>query len=71
MFEGNGYTATDLPRVPYTLGEAVQAFDDSPLPRKAFGDAVVDHLLHFSRAELSAYDRFVTDYERARFFERG
>jgi glutamine synthetase len=70
MFEGNGYTATDLPRVPYTLGEAVQAFDESPLPRKAFGDEVVEHLLHFARTELRAYDRFVTDYERARFFER-
>jgi glutamine synthetase len=70
-FAGNGYLATDLPRVPHTLGEAVQAFDESPLPRNVFGDGVVDHLLHFSRAEMKAHDRFVTDYERARFFERG
>ena len=70
LFEGNGYTAAHLPRVPYTLGEAIAAFDEGPLPRRAFGDDVVDHLLHFARAELSAYDRTVTDFERARFFER-
>ena len=70
-FEGNGYTATQLPRVPATLGEAIEAFEASPLPRKAFGGEVVEHLLHFARAELAAYDRHVTDFERARYFERG
>jgi glutamine synthetase len=70
LFEGNGYVATDLPRVPHNLGEAVAAFDASPLVRKAFGNAVVEHLLHFTRSELAASDRVVTDFERARFFER-
>lgn len=71
LFEGNGYTATDLPRVPYTLGEAIEAFESSALPRAAFGDEVVDHLVHFSRSELAASERAVTDYERGRYFERG
>ena len=71
LFAGNGYTATDLPRVPYSLGEAIGAFEASPLPRSAFGDEVVDHLLHFARSELAAGERAVTDYERARYFERG
>ena len=71
LFEGNGYTATDLPRVPYSLGEAIGAFEASALPRSAFGDEVVDHLLHFARSELAAGERAVTDYERARYFERG
>ena len=70
-FEGNGYTATHLPRVPRTLGEAIEAFSASPLPRNAFGAEVVEHLVHFARAELAAYDRYVTDHERARYFERG
>jgi glutamine synthetase len=71
LFEGNGYLAEDLPRVPYTLGEALDAFAESDFVRNAFGDEVVEHLLHFGRAELSAYNRVVTDFERARFFERG
>lgn len=71
QFTGNAYTATDLPRVPRTLGEAIEAFASSPLPRNAFGDAVVEHLVHFARAELAAYERHVTDFERARFLERG
>jgi len=71
LFTGNGYTAHELPRVPYTLGEAVAEFEASPFVRNAFGDDVVEHLLHFVRAELAAYDRVVTDFERERFFERG
>ena len=71
LFEGNGYTATDLPRVPYSLGEAIGAFEASRLPRAAFGGEVVDHLLHFARSELAAAERAVTDYERGRYFERG
>jgi glutamine synthetase len=71
LFEGNGYLADHLPRVPHTLAEAVRAFEASDVLRSAFGDDVVAHLAHFARAELAAYDRTVTDFERARFFERG
>jgi glutamine synthetase len=71
MFTGNAYAAVDLPRVPHTLGEAIEAFSSSPLPEKAFGREVVGHLVHFARAELAAYQRHVTDFERARYFERG
>jgi len=71
MFSGNAYAASDLPRVPYTLGEAIEEFASSELTRNAFGAEVVEHLVHFARAELAAYQRHVTDYERARYFERG
>jgi glutamine synthetase len=71
LYQGNAYTDTTLPRVPVTLGEAVGEFADSDFVRNAFGDAVVEHLVHFARAELAAYDRSVTDFERTRFFERG
>ncbi|MCP5045437.1 MAG: glutamine synthetase [bacterium] len=70
LFEGDGYMADALPRVPYTLHEAIAAFDASPLVRNAFGDEVVEHLLHFARSEQEVYDKAVTDYERTRFFER-
>jgi glutamine synthetase len=71
LFEGNGYLADHLPRVPDTLGAALEAFDQSEFVRRAFGDSVVAHLVHFGRAELAAYNRVVTDFERARYFEQG
>lgn len=71
MFEGDAYAATaDLPPVPRTLAEAVDAFDGSAFARSAFGDDVVDHYVHFFRTEVAAYDAAVTDWERQRYFER-
>ncbi len=70
LFEGNGYAAKDLPRVPHTLAEAVEVFETSDFVRGAFGEEVVEHLVCFARAELAEYQRVVTDFERARFFER-
>ena len=31
---------------------------------------VAEHLIHFARSEQAEYDKAVTDYERARYFER-
>jgi glutamine synthetase len=70
IFEGNGYRATNLLRVPYTLSEAVDAFAASDFVQDAFGPEVVEHLLNFARAELAEYQRVVTDFERIRYFER-
>ncbi|MBW2388607.1 MAG: glutamine synthetase [Deltaproteobacteria bacterium] len=70
IFEGDAYSAEALPRVPTNLSDAIAAFDRSPLVREAFGEEVVEHLLHFARSEQRVYDKAVTDFERARFFER-
>ena len=70
MFEGDAYTAADLPAVPKTLAEAVGRFDQSAFARSAFGDDVVDHYVHFFRTEVTAFDAAVTDWERRRYFER-
>ena len=70
LFEGDGYEAHDMPRVPHTLDEAIEVFAGSEFARKAFGEPVVAHLLHFARAELGAHRIAVTDFERARYFER-
>lgn len=70
MFEGDAYTAADLPAVPRTLAEAVERFDESEFARRVFGDDVVDHYVHFFRTEVEAYDAAVTDWERRRYFER-
>jgi glutamine synthetase len=69
-FVGDIYAAKNLPRVPYTLTEAVQLFSTSVFAKKAFGEDVVEHYTHFYRTEAAAYDKAVTDWERQRYFER-
>ena len=69
-FEGNVYAAESLPRVPACLRDAIAVLEQSKLARQAFGDAVVDHYLHFARTEQAALDTLVSDVERRRYFER-
>lgn len=70
IFEGDIYAAADLPRVPKTLNEGISELEQGDFARQAFGDAVVDHYLHFLRTEQRKFDEIVTCWERARFFER-
>jgi glutamine synthetase len=70
-YRGNGYLATQAPRVPRALYEAIAAWEQSQVAREAFGEAVVAHYLNAARVEQSAFDAAVTDWERARYFERG
>ena len=46
MFEGNAYEAKDVPRVPSSLHEAIEAFRGSDVAREVFGDFVFEHLLN-------------------------
>jgi glutamine synthetase len=69
-FVGDVYAAQNLPRVPYTLGDAVKTFADSEFAKHAFGAEVVEHYAHFYRTEVAAYDKAVTDWEHKRYFER-
>jgi glutamine synthetase len=66
---GNAYTA-GAQRLPTTLAEATQLFDESAVARAAFGDDVVDHYLNYAAVELKAFNAAVTDWERVRGFER-
>lgn len=68
--EGNAY-ASDAKRFPSTLREATAALEGGTMARAAFGDQVVDHYLNYARTEQGLFDRFVTDWERNRYFERG
>jgi glutamine synthetase len=70
LFVGNLYEAENVPRVPRTLGEAIEAAESSAMLRQAFGDDVLDHYLHFSRTEKRKFDEAVTTWERARYLER-
>ena len=69
-FEGNAYVS-DVQRFPSTLRDAVIALEHGSMARAAFGDDVVDHYLNYARTEQQLFDRVVTEYERARLFERG
>jgi glutamine synthetase len=69
-FVGDIYAAKNLPRVPFTLSQAVDAFEASAVAKRAFGSEVVDHYTHFYRSEAAAFDKAVTDWERRRYFER-
>jgi glutamine synthetase len=68
--EGNAYES-DAERFPSTLREAIWALEGGSMARAAFGDDVVDHYLNYARTEQSLFDRVVTDWERARLYERG
>ncbi len=70
LFSGDVYAARDLPRVPATLRDAIVAFEASDLFRRAFGEDVVEHLLHFARTEQRKFDEVVTSWERRRYLER-
>jgi len=69
MTIGNGYEA-DKPRVPTSLREAAELFDNSTHARRVFGDDVVNHLVNAARIEIRAFDSAITDWERVRGFER-
>jgi len=68
-FVGNAYVA-DAPRVPTTLREAMELFDQSQVARDAFGDEVVDHYVQAARVEVNTFNAAITDWERYRGFER-
>lgn len=67
--QGNAYES-DAERFPSTLRDAIAALEAGTMARAAFGDQVVDHYLNYARTEQGLFDRFVTDWERKRYFER-
>lgn len=69
-FVGDVYAAQTLPRVPYTLQEAADAFEHSSFVMHALGDDVYEHYTHYFRVEHRTFDAAVTDWERKRYFER-
>ena len=69
-YDGDGYTASDLPRIPATFVEAIELWRTSGIARECFGDDVHHHVLHFAETEWEAFNRTVTDWERRRYYER-
>jgi len=67
---GNAYVDPKLSRLPGSLREAADLLQASKLARSAFGDGVVEFYVHHARLELEAFNNAVTDWEKARYFER-
>ncbi len=69
-YSGNGYTATDLERIPSTFAEAIELWRASEIAVECFGADVHHHVLVHAESEWRAFNQTVTDWERARYFER-
>jgi len=69
-FEGNGYAAEGIPRVSYSLHEAIVEFEKSEAAREMFGEDVYHHLLNCAKQEQILYDDVITDWEVKRYFEQ-
>jgi glutamine synthetase len=65
-----GPPGADCPRLPDSLPEAANLLEASEVARKGLGDALVDSLVAAARAEWAAYGAQVSEWERARGFER-
>ncbi len=66
----NAYEATEVPRIPSTLVEAIAELRDSAVALEAFGPEVHHHLLNTAQQEWEASNRHVSDWELQRNFER-
>jgi glutamine synthetase len=69
-FVGNGYDAPEIPRIPWSIVDAINAWERSDIAREAFGDDVHHHILTMAKAEWQAFNQSVTDWELRRYWER-
>jgi len=70
MFLGDVYSAQQLPRIPFSFQDAINAFSNSEFAKKAFGEDVVEHYARHFQLEQNAFLKAVTDWERVRYFEQ-
>jgi glutamine synthetase len=67
---GNAYAATDRPRLPRALHEAIRELEASTAAVEILGQEVVDHYLNAARVEQATYDAVVHPWDRERYLER-
>jgi glutamine synthetase len=65
----NAYAAPSDAPLPKNLGEAVKLFRESAVARKWFGDEFVNHYAATREWEVRQFEKAVTDWELARYFE--
>lgn len=69
-FKGNAYADPNVKRIPSSLHEAIMCWENSGVISKVLGDKVAKHYLHAATVEQQAFDRFVSNWEIARYFEQ-
>lgn len=70
LFQGDAYSAQELPEIPGTLQEAIELFGRSDFVSRAFGEEVLQHYLRFYQNEQDVFNSAVTNWEVERYFER-
>ena len=68
-FTGNAYDS-DSSRVPASMSEALELWENSAWIKETFGAEVQAHYANMARVEIAAYGKAVTDWELFRNFER-
>jgi len=68
-FTGNAYES-DSARVPASMTEALDLWENSAWVKEVFGSEVQAHYANMAKVELAAYGKAVTDWELFRNFER-
>jgi glutamine synthetase len=68
-FTGNAYES-DSARVPASMTEALDLWENSAWVKEVFGSEVQAHYANMAKVELTAYGKAVTDWELFRNFER-
>ena len=68
-FTGNAYES-DSSRVPASMAEALELWENSAWIKETFGAQVQAHYANMARVEIAAYGKAVTDWELFRNFER-
>ncbi|MCK5674891.1 MAG: glutamine synthetase, partial [Spirochaetales bacterium] len=68
--KGNIYADESLPKVPGSLKEAADNFNNSKIAREIFGDDIVDHYVRHAVLEVEEYEKNVSEWELKRYFER-
>ncbi|SFS30435.1 glutamine synthetase family protein [Marininema halotolerans] len=70
--QGNAYEGKEgALAIPRSLYEAVDCWERSEVVKKVLGEEVAYHYGHAARLEQQAFDMFVTNWERRRYFEQG
>ncbi len=67
---GNAYAQANVPRIPATLYEAIECFENSSIVKEILGEEVAEHYLHTAKTEQEQYDKIVSDWEVKRNFEQ-
>jgi glutamine synthetase len=67
--EANAYELENPPSLHRNLTQATDALERSETVRALLGDNVVDHYVGVARWEIAEFEKYVTDWERRRYFE--